>query len=165
MIKITKDIRNLPLDTGLWPLDVPSLYTNIPHSEGILVTSEPLAVHRGQYNLPLNSCITDLLTALLENSNLDYSGEYYHQKAGTAIGPKLAPSYPNTIMSHFEEKYVYHHHNEPLLCKRFTDLFLNWTHGMDKLMPFTTHLNQIPLSNSFLKHYTHKCNSQIVWSI
>ena len=59
------------------------------------------------------------------------------------MGTKVAPSYANIFMSHLEEKYVYSHDNQPLLWKRFIDdMFLIWTHAMDKLMQFITHLNQ-----------------------
>ena len=82
------------------------------------------------------------------------------------MGTKLALSYSNIFMSHFEEKYVNPHHNLPLLWKRFIDAtFLIWTHGMNKLMQFITHLatsellsvhmglNNLPL-NSYIADLT-----------
>ena len=106
MINILKDIRNLTSDTVPCTLDVSSFYTNIAHFEGIQATNELLAVQREPNNLPLYLYISDLLRVAWKTTTFESNSEYNHQKASTAINTKLAPSYSNIFMSHFEEKYV-----------------------------------------------------------
>ena len=57
----------------LCTLDITSLYTNIPHNEGIQSIKEILAIYRTPNN--------------------------YHQVSGTAMGTKLAPSYASLFMT------------------------------------------------------------------
>ena len=66
MINILKGI-NIPRDVILFTLDVPSLYTNIPISEGIQAISELKPVHRSPTELPHNSYVIDLLRVVLES--------------------------------------------------------------------------------------------------
>ena len=88
----------------LCTLDILSLYTNIPHNEGIQSTKEMLAIHKPPDSLLHNSYIIDLLELVLTNSHFEFNGIYYHQLSGTAMGTKLASSYDNLFMTKFEEK-------------------------------------------------------------
>ena len=118
----------------LCTLDITSLYTNIPHHEGVQAIKELLAIHRDINALPHNSYIIELLQVVLTNNYFDFNGKHYHQKFGTAMGTKLAPSYANFFMSKFEQDHVNTYHLQPILWKRFIDdIFLIWTHGMDSL--------------------------------
>ena len=135
-----KPIRNMLLCT----LDITSLYTNIPHHEGVQAIKELLAIHRDINALPHNSYIIELLQVVLTNNYFDFNGKHYHQKSGTATGTKLAPSYANLFMSKFEQDHVYTYQLQPILWKRFIDdIFLIWTHGMDSLEEFILHLNTV----------------------
>ena len=46
-------------------LDITSLYTNIPHNEGIPSIKEMLAIHKPPYNLPQNSYIIEPLEVVV----------------------------------------------------------------------------------------------------
>ena len=96
-------------------LDIISLYTNIPHNEGIQSIKEILAIHKTPDNLPHDSCIIELLEVVLTQSHFDFNGKHYYQVSGTAMGTKLAPSYANLFMTKFEEKYVYTYPLQPKL--------------------------------------------------
>ena len=125
----------------LCTLDIASLYTNIPHMEGIQSTKEMLAIHKQPDTLPHNSYIIEL-ELVLTNNHFEFSGEFYHQLSGTAMGTKLAPSYANLFMTKFEHKYVYTYPLQP--WKRFIDdIFLIWSHGMNSLTKFIEHLNRV----------------------
>ena len=100
LINILKDFTIQP-GILLCTLDVTSLYTNIPHLEGIQSTKEMLAIHKPPDTLPRNSYITELLELVLTNNHFEFSGEFYHQLSGTAMGTKLAPSYANLFMTKF----------------------------------------------------------------
>ena len=121
----------------LCTLDITSLYTNIPHNEGIQSIKEILAFHRTPNNLLHNSYIIELLEVILTNNHFEFNGTQSHQVSGTAMGTKLA--YANLMMTKFEEKYVYKYPLQPKLWKRFIDDI--WPHGMDSLLEFINHLN------------------------
>ena len=137
LINILKDFTIQPRIL-LCTLDVTSLYTNIPHSEGIQSIKEMLAIHKPPDTLPHNSYIIELLKLVLTNNHFEFN----HQPSGTAMGTKLAPSYANLFMSKFEDKYVYTYPLQPLIWKRFIDdIFLIWPHGKNSLVEFIKHLN------------------------
>ena len=51
-------------------LDITSLYSNIPHNEGIQSTKEMLAIHKPSDSLPHNCYIIELLELVLTNNTL-----------------------------------------------------------------------------------------------
>ena len=51
-------------------LDITSLYTNIPHNEGIQSIKETLTIHRIHNNLPNNSYMIELLEVVLTNNTV-----------------------------------------------------------------------------------------------
>ena len=133
-------LNEISLQPGmlLCTLDITSLYTNIPHNEGIE------AIKKMPDNKPYNSYIIELLELVLTNNHFEFNGKYYHQLSGTAMGTKLAPSYANLFMSTFEDKYVYTYPQQPTLWKRFIDdIFLIWPHGKESLIRFIEHLNRV----------------------
>ena len=110
----------------LCTLDITSLYTNIPHNEGIEAIKTMLAIHRPPGSKPHNSYIIELLELVLTNNHVEFNGNYYHQLSGTAMGTKLAPSYANLFMATFEDKYVY---NIP--SKTYSLEEVHWWHLSD----------------------------------
>ena len=143
---LIKTLKHFTVQPGilLCTLDITSLYTNIPHLEGIQSTKEMLAIHKPPDTLPHNSYIIELLELVLTNNHFEFNGEFYHQLSGTAMGTKLAPSYANLFMTKFEDKYVYTYPLQPKLWKRFIDdIFLVWPHGRNSLIEFTEHLNTV----------------------
>ena len=96
MINILNNFKILP-DMLLCTLDVTSLYTNIPHNEGTQAVKELLATHRDTNALPHNSYIIELLEVVLTSNYFDFNGKHDHQKSGTAMGTKLAPSYATCL--------------------------------------------------------------------
>ena len=103
-----------------------------------------LAIHKPPESLPHNSSIIEFLELVLTNNHFEFSGNYYHQPSGTAMGTKLAPSYANLFMTTFEEKYVYTYPLKPALWKRFIDdIFMIWPHGRNSLLKFIEYLNRV----------------------
>ena len=141
MINIFNKFNMLP-DMLLCTLDITSLYTNIPHNEGIQSIKEFLAIYRHTDALPHYSYIVEFLEVVLTNNYFDFNGNHYHQISSTAMGTKLAHSYANLFMTKFEQNHVYTYHLQPTLWKRFIDdIFMIWPHGMDSLLEFIKHLN------------------------
>ena len=118
LINILKDFTAQP-GILLCTRDITSLYTNLPHLEGIHSTKEMLAIHKPPDTLPHNSYIIELLELVLTNNHfeLEFNGEFYHQLSGTAMGTKLAPSYANLFITKFEDKYVYTYPLQPQLME------------------------------------------------
>ena len=158
LINILQDFSIQP-GILLCTLDVTSLYTNIPHLEGIQCTKEMLAIYKPPDTLPHNSYIIELLELVLTNNHFEFNGEFYHQLSGTAMGTKLAPSYANLFMTKFEDKYVYTYPLQPLLWKRYIDdIFLVWPHGKNSLNEFIKHLNTV---HSTIKFTSDMSDTQI----
>ena len=75
MINILNEF-SMPPGMLLCTLDITSLYTNIPHNEGIQSIKEMLAIHRCTNNLPHNSYIGELLEVVLTNNYFDFNGKH-----------------------------------------------------------------------------------------
>ena len=147
-VKDTTDFINqverVPIrpDTILVTLDVSSLYTNIPHGEGLRAVAEFLAIHRSPMELPSNANIIRMSDLVLTCNNFEFNGRYFLQTSGTAMGTRVAPSYANIFMDWFERKYVYTYADQPDFWVRFIDdIKTLWSLGADKLERFIVHLN------------------------
>ena len=66
----------------LCTLDVTSLYTNIPHNEGIQSSKEMLAIYKPPDSLPHNSYIIELLELVLTNNHFEFNCKHDHQTSG-----------------------------------------------------------------------------------
>ena len=108
----------------LCTLDIPSLFTNIPHNEGIQSIKEMLVIHKTPNSVPHNSYIIEILEVVLTNNHVEFNCKPYHQVSGTAVGTMLAPLYANLFMIR-------------------DDIFLIWPHGMVSLLKFLNHLNTV----------------------
>ena len=132
------------MDIILVTLDVTSLYTNIPHDEGIQAIKTLLQRERPSSYKPSNGYILKLLEMVLTMNNFQFNHKNYLQTNGTAMGTRVAPTYANLYMSDFENKHVYTYHKQPLFWLRYIDdVFMPWQHGLDELQKFVTHLNSV----------------------
>ena len=137
-------LKGLPLPdiAILASLDVTSIYTNIPNSEGINATASYLFNHRSPTKNPTNSSLCKLLELVLTTHNFFFDNKEYLQIGGTARGTKLALSFANLFMGHFEDKFVYSCHLQPFIWKRFIDdIFFIWTYAQVELDKFVSYLN------------------------
>ena len=141
-LNLIGNLDELPENSLLVTFDVSSLYTNIPHGEGLLAAKEALRKSRpGDVN-PKNDSIINLLEFVLTKNNFQFDGNFYLQICGTAMGSKAAPSYANIYLDRFENKYVYTYHLQPVIWLRYLDdCFCIWQHGEEELNKFHTHLN------------------------
>jgi hypothetical protein len=81
-------------------MDVTSLYTNIPHSDGIEACKE--IWESRSVEVPPADCLVTMLTVVLKKNNFTFNGDHYLEINGTAMGTKMAPSYANTFKGIFE---------------------------------------------------------------
>ena len=79
-------------DFYLVTMDVTSLYTNIPNTEGLVSIARSLIKHQPDFTLQYKTLL-ELLKLVLHKNNFQFNGEHYLQIVGTAMGTKVAPSY------------------------------------------------------------------------
>ena len=151
----------LPPNTILATIDVKSLYTNIPHDEGINAVLEALDTIHGRM-WPLRKVIHQFLEYILKENYFTFMDKLYLQKHGTAMGTKMAPSFANIFMGALEQTLLSSSPNHliPLLWKRFIDdIFLIWTHGEESFRSFIQHLNSFHPTIKFeVTHSTQSVN-------
>lgn len=122
-------------------IDVTSLYTNIPHAEG-LKALETYLQKRAPPHTPSTPFLVKLAEMVLTKNCFVFEDEYYLQVQGTAMGTRMAPSYANIFMAALEEHFLSTQSKKPLLWKRYIDdIFLLWEHGEESLNSFLTALN------------------------
>ena len=136
-------VRNLKLnkDTYLVTLDVSSLYTNIPHNEGIESCIYFLQKDKGNNNIKAND-IRKLLNIVLHNNCFDFNDQSYLQTMGTAMGSPMAPSYASLFMGRLEEQFLNSTYVKPDVWLRFLDdIFMIWNDSLETLNFFIDSLN------------------------
>ena len=142
----------LPNETILVSLDVTSLYTNIPHEEGVAACKE--AWDNKETKVPPTEILTELLLLVLKCNNFEFNEKHYLQIQGTAIGTKLAPSYANVFMGQLENRLLMSVPLTPYLWLRFIDYIdMQWCHEQQNLQFF------LEIANNF--HPTIKFTSDI----
>ena len=141
-------IKTIPSDVLLVTMDVTSLYTNIPHVDGVDACSKFLNDH----------CVTDistdvlcsLISFILTHNNFVFDDHDYLQTSGTAMGTKMAPCFANIFMASIEQTFIDSSPLAPLFYVRFIDdIFMIWTHGSEELEQFITRANSTHPSIKF----------------
>ena len=140
-----KDIGDLPEGTLIVTMDVVSLYTNIPHRDGIEALKKCLENCDETLDLEVNTII-ELTKFILEHNYFvfDENNSFYVQTKGTSMGTKMAPQYANLFMHIIETKLFEKTPHLPLFYVRFIDdCFFLWTHGRETLNKFIDDFNGI----------------------
>ena len=139
LLNILKHHRILTTDIMV-TIDVKSLYTNIPHTEGIA------AITRMMEDTGLDTLqrmlICNLAHQVLTKNYFQFNGQLYIQKQGTAMGTKMAPNYAIIFMHYLETNILNQATSKPTVWLRFIDdIFMIWSHGIQKLKLFMELLN------------------------
>ena len=136
-----KDIRPLPSNSHLVTKDVSSIYTNIPHNEG-------LHTLRGKLDLRQNKSVSikvlvTLMTLTLTLNNFIFNGINYLQINVCAMGTNSSPSFANILSRKFEEQVIYpviHNLYKIYLCY-IDDIFMICTGTKEQFHTFINELN------------------------
>uniref|UniRef100_A0A8C5QIP1 Reverse transcriptase domain-containing protein n=1 Tax=Leptobrachium leishanense TaxID=445787 RepID=A0A8C5QIP1_9ANUR len=149
---ITK-IKDLILPAGafLCSMDVGSLYTSIPHDDGIEV------IFRVLQSLEISDAyrlfLVDLLRLILSKNYFYFEGTFYLQLQDISMGSNVAPSYANLFMDAFEESFVYSDvvfdHFVLTWFRFIDDIFFIWTCDLD------THCPTIKFTMEYSQHQLH----------
>jgi len=111
-LKDTTDFINfientqIPDDVILATLDVSSLYTNIPQSEGIEVICRYYEEHNEQ-NLPIpTNDLRELMRLKLEKNSFKFDESHFVQTHGVGMGTKKAVAFSVIFMADLEKRLL-----------------------------------------------------------
>ena len=147
-LKDTTHLINILLGKKLAPtdilvtIDVKSLYTNIPHNEGIQALNrmmEETDLH------PMKKLFICRLTKIVLTKNyFEFNNKLYRQTQGTAMGTRMAPTYANIFMKYIELQLIETSPRKPEMWLRFIDdILMIWNHGKEALEQFKELANNI----------------------
>ncbi|XP_041472561.1 uncharacterized protein LOC121421826 [Lytechinus variegatus] len=153
------DIKDqIPETAIIGTLDVSSLYTNIPHDEGIQASCEALTA--SGHSSPPISDIKSLMSHVLTKNNFTFMDQHYLQIFGTAMGTRMAPSFACLFMTKLEQQMLDSAPCRPWIWWRYIDdIFFIWTREEDSLHTFIDHINSfhrtIKFTSDFSQQETH----------
>ncbi|PIK47905.1 hypothetical protein BSL78_15235 [Apostichopus japonicus] len=135
--------------------DVTSLYTNIPHAEGIAATCAALS--KKVHPCPPISDIKALMQQVLTKNNFTFMDKHYLQRHGTAMGTRMAPSYCMPVY-----KITSNNHNILLTSDSSNEPSLkNPSSPTDDHATYETFVSAVPPLTSNptpIQHGTFKCD-------
>ena len=102
---------------------VTSLYTNIPHVDGVDDCSIFLREHRVTDNF--TDVLCSLISSILTHMYFVFDDHSYLQTSGTAMGTKMAPCYANLFMASIKQTFIVNSPLTPIFHVRFIDDFLH----------------------------------------
>ena len=154
---ITKihNLKGIPQNAFLVTLDVTSLYSNIPHDDGIKACDHFMT--EGGKSQEARSVISELINLVLTKNNFQFNGENYLQVLGTAMGTRMAPSFASLFMGKLEMDFLDSCGKTPLIWLRFLDdIFMVWNHSEQELHEFISKINKFHDTIKFTFNYSNK---------
>ena len=89
----------------IFTMDVKSLYTCIPHQDGLKAVEYFMDIER-KNPYPPTSTILRLTELVLTLNNVTFNGKNYIQRKGVSMGQKVGPSYACLFMGFLEKKFL-----------------------------------------------------------
>ena len=135
--------------------DVKSLFTYVPTDEACQITK---AVLEQDETLTDRTSLTpdqihDLLMTCVKSTYFQWRDGYYRQALGTPMGSPISPVLANIFMEDFEQKALGTARLKPKLWLRYVDdTFIIWSHGLENLDDFLSHIN--PINKHFVSVFT-----------
>lgn len=151
-----REVSNLTVPAGgyLVTMDVASLYTNIPHAEGIASAVSAYAGSSQPRQLDKDTVET-LLNLVLKYNHFEFEDKHYLQISGTAMGTKMAPNYANIFMASLEIPFLANSAVKPIFYKRFLDdIFFVWADNEQSLLDFISNFNSLHPSICFTHNFS-----------
>ena len=151
--KLSKEI--ILEEENFFTLDVSSLYTNIPLEESLEIMEKKF--------FPKTNCVIPttylirMLELILKCNNFTFNRKHFLQVNGTAMGTRVAPTYANLFMAHFEETYVYSYRNnsKPRIWFRFIDdIWGIFSENRNTFQTFVEYLNSVHESIKFTEEFS-----------
>ena len=140
----------------LFTMDVKSLYTCIPHADGLKALKFFLERRPKQH--PPSNTLLHLAELVLTSNAFSFNSNFYLQTSGVAMGSKLGPSYACLFVGH-QEHLISNSYNGPLPCliKRYMDDIIGATS-----LPLEALQEFIEFTNNFhpALQFTHNITEQ-----
>ena len=131
----------LPNDALLFTLDVTSLYTNIPHEDGIASCSRAFLRYPDAKRPDLS--ILTMLRIILTSNDFSFCDERFLQTHGTAMGCAFGSSYASIFLSEWEER-ILQFEKAPILWLRYIDdVFGVWPFPESDFLLFVHAVNKL----------------------
>ena len=140
-------------------MDVKSLYTVIPHHDGLRALKFFLDKRLVQEQS--TSVLVWLAELVLILNNFSFDGEHYQQISGVAMGTKMGPNYANLFVG-FVEKQIFEQYTDPTpdYLGRYIDdcvctasgsrgkleQFINYINNLHPALQFTWEINETSVS-------------------
>ena len=141
-LNCTSKIKSVPHNALIVSMDVKTLYSSIPHSDGIKAC-EIFVIENGFPSMEISS-ITKIIDFILTPKYFEFNDKSYTQTHGTAMGTKMAPTYANIFMWNCKKHLLDSCTDQPFLYLRYVDdIFSIWQHGEDKLEQFHAYVNSM----------------------
>lgn len=104
----------------LFTMDVTSLYTCIPHADGLQALTYFL--NKRPTKNPPTATLIRLAELVLNMNTFSFNGEIFSQMSGVAMGTKMGPSYACLFMGYFEHQLMQSYTKPiPEIYKRYID--------------------------------------------
>ena len=145
-LQLIEAINTIPDNSILVTADVKSLYTNIPHDDGIESIFQHYSkwLHTLPSYAPNANVITILLHFILKHSHFRFQEQHFIQNTGTSMGGRYAPPYANIFMSKIEDIIYQEWSSHIPFWKRFIDdIFFIFTGSLNELNRLKTFMNSI----------------------
>src|SRR3984885_9104393 len=137
-----KDITLSPDSCFMATGDVASLYTVIPHQDGLRALRYFLDKRSDQ--TPSTETVLRLAELVLTLNAFEFDGQHYQQVSGVAMGTKMGPSYADLFMAWLEVDLFLGTPLSPHIYRRFRDdIFILTRHTQDQIMPFLESMNSM----------------------
>ena len=133
--------------------DVISLYSSIPHADGLEVLSAKLEEPEDKSIATEN--LLQIAGFVLKNNFFEFNSKIKQQIPGTAIGMKFPSPYAYIFMDKFKIDFLTLQNLKPWVWLRYiADVFFVWTHGEEKLHDFLSCLNEFHPNLTFTYEYS-----------
>jgi len=151
--QLINELQNIHVNASDWLvcIDVKSLYTNIPHSEGLKACLQAFKYWEEiNPQQPPAEILCNLLEVVLKNNMFEFNNKQYKQLYGTAMGTRTAPSYANTFMGSLEQTILESTQKKPKYYRRYIDdILMIWEYSEEDLDRFIESMNSFHHSIKF----------------
>lgn len=126
-------------------MDVQSLYTCIPHCQGLEAISHFLQNRTSEQ--PSTAFLLDLTKWILHHNVFLFNNCYFLQLRGTSMGASFAPQYACLFMGWWEEKFIHNIHNNKFISnltfygRYIDDILILFKGSVEDLLSFHNYVN------------------------
>ena len=140
-LRILQDLHLPDDDLLLFTMDVKSLYTSIPHDEGIRALRAFL--DRRTHKCPSSDTLCRLAELVLTLNCFEFNGDHYLQLKGVKMGSRLGPVYACIFIGFIEQQFLNTYQGtKPIVFLRYIDDIFGIAPGNpDDLLPFMNFVN------------------------